>query len=254
MDRKEKILITTDGENWGEEVEKIANENKIEVYYIHKNGDTLLNAVREISPYIVCTEFFMPNLDALGVISNIKKERRALPYFIVTTEHTSPLLERELTTAGVKKIITSPFKKVNLFEQMVHIVQNKNNTPYNEDANLALKLQITEILHQIGVPAHIKGYDFLRKSIILAVNDRTIINSVTKRLYPEVAEMSGTSSTRVERAIRHAIEIAWDRGREDVFIKYFGYTIDGLRGKPTNSEFIAMISDMLYLQQGSDIF
>lgn len=254
MDKKERILITTDDLNWGEFVEKIAKLNDVEVYYIHKNGDTLLNAIREISPNLVCTEFFMPNLDALGVISNIKKERRVMPYFIITTEHTSPILERELHSAGVKKIITSPYDKIKLFEQMVHLVKDKSNNIFDENANMALKIQITEILHQIGVPAHIKGYNFLRQAIILAVIDRDLINSITKKLYPQVAELQGTSSTRVERAIRHAIEIAWDRGHQDVFNKYFGYTIDGLRGKPTNSEFIAMISDWLYLQQGNELY
>ena len=107
---------------------------------------------------------------------------------------------------------------------------------------------ITEILHQIGVPAHIKGYHYLRESIILSVKDREIINSVTKILYPSVAKKYQTTSSRVERAIRHAIEVAWDRGDIDVLNSYFGYTINNDRGKPTNSEFIAMIADKLRLR------
>lgn len=107
---------------------------------------------------------------------------------------------------------------------------------------------ITEILHQIGVPAHIKGYHYLRDAIMMAVNDTEVINSVTKLLYPSVAKKYQTTASRVERAIRHAIEVAWDRGNVDVFDSYFGYTIQNSRGKPTNSEFIAMISDKLRLQ------
>ncbi len=111
-----------------------------------------------------------------------------------------------------------------------------------------LELMVTEIIHQIGVPAHIKGYHYLRESIILSVKNNDIINSVTKLLYPTVAKKYNTTSSRVERAIRHAIEVAWDRGDIDVLNSYFGYTIQNDRGKPTNSEFIAMISDKLRLQ------
>ena len=111
----------------------------------------------------------------------------------------------------------------------------------------SLEITITNILHEIGVPAHIKGYHYLRESIILSVNNPEIINSITKQLYPTVAKKFTTTSSRVERAIRHAIEVAWDRGDIDVLNSYFGYTIHNERGKPTNSEFIAMIADKLRL-------
>ncbi|MGN0974428.1 MAG: sporulation initiation factor Spo0A C-terminal domain-containing protein, partial [Gemmiger sp.] len=111
------------------------------------------------------------------------------------------------------------------------------------------ELTVTEILHQIGVPAHIKGYQFLRDAILLTVDDHEYINAVTKRLYPEIAKRNGTTASRVERAIRHAIEVAWDRGDVDTLNSYFGYTIHNLRGKPTNSEFIAMIADKIRLDK-----
>ena len=114
--------------------------------------------------------------------------------------------------------------------------------------NFDVEVKVTEILHQIGVPAHIKGYHYLRDSIIMAIEKPDIINAVTKKLYPSVAKKYETTSSRVERAIRHAIEVAWDRGDVEVLTSYFGYTIQGSRGKPTNSEFIAMISDKLRLQ------
>ena len=119
-------------------------------------------------------------------------------------------------------------------------------TPANQ--NDSLEMRVTEIIHQIGVPAHIKGYQYLRDAIIMAINDDDMINAVTKRLYPAVAKKHGTTSSRVERAIRHAIEVAWDRGDVDILNSYFGYTIHNGRGKPTNSEFIAMISDKFRLQ------
>ena len=115
-------------------------------------------------------------------------------------------------------------------------------------ADNSLEVTVSEIMHQIGVPAHIKGYQYLREAIILAVNDDEIMNSVTKLLYPTVAKTYKTTASRVERAIRHAIEVAWDRGDVDVLSSYFGYTIQNSRGKPTNSEFIAMISDKLRLK------
>ena len=113
---------------------------------------------------------------------------------------------------------------------------------------VSTEVNVTQILHQIGVPAHIKGYHYLRDAIIMAIEDPSIINAVTKSLYPSVAKNYGTTSSRVERAIRHAIEVAWDRGDIDILNSYFGYTIHTSRGKPTNSEFIAMISDKLRLQ------
>ena len=121
----------------------------------------------------------------------------------------------------------------------------------SEPVNPGLRVQVTEILHQIGVPAHIKGYHYLRDSILMAIEDPEIINAVTKQLYPSVAKRYNTTSSRVERAIRHAIEVAWDRGDVDVLNSYFGYTIHNTRGKPTNSEFIAMIADKLCLQMAS---
>ena len=111
----------------------------------------------------------------------------------------------------------------------------------------SLKVTVSDIIHQIGVPAHIKGYQYLREAIMLCVNDSEMVSSVTKLLYPTVAKKFKTTSSRVERAIRHAIEVAWDRGDVDVLSSYFGYTIQSERGKPTNSEFIAMISDKLRL-------
>ncbi|MBQ8390878.1 MAG: sporulation transcription factor Spo0A, partial [Oscillibacter sp.] len=118
----------------------------------------------------------------------------------------------------------------------------------NEDPTLDLETEVTAIIHDVGVPAHIKGYQYLRYAIILAVNDMEIINAVTKVLYPTVADYFGTTPSRVERAIRHAIEVAWDRGDLETLQRYFGYTVSNAKGKPTNSEFIAMIADRLTLE------
>ena len=129
-------------------------------------------------------------------------------------------------------------------------MKNRERQAPGEDGRTPdIEAQVTKIIHQIGVPAHIKGYQYLRTAILLTVRDSDVINSVTKVLYPEVAKRFNTTPSRVERAIRHAIEVAWDRGDVDTLQKYFGYTVSGIKGKPTNSECIAMIADHLSLQR-----
>ena len=146
-------------------------------------------------------------------------------------------------TAGAAYFALMPMDMAETAKRMLHLLSHQE-----EEAPVPLEVKITDILRQIGVPAHIKGYHYLRASIRMAVEDPGIINAVTKQLYPGVAKMFSTTSSRVERAIRHAIEVAWDRGDVDVLNSYFGYTIHNTRGKPTNSEFIAMISDRLRLE------
>lgn len=143
----------------------------------------------------------------------------------------------------------SPFNASELADRILHLSGAEPAAPAADTTDL--EVQVTEILHQIGVPAHIKGYHYLRDSIIMAVRTPDIINAVTKQLYPGVAKDYSTTPSRVERAIRHAIEVAWDRGDVDILNSYFGYTIHNTRGKPTNSEFIAMISDRLRLHMRS---
>ena len=149
-------------------------------------------------------------------------------YFMQKPCDMSSLLTRIRSIAGKKTPFVAPLK--NGYEQ-------------------SLETQVTEIIHEIGVPAHIKGYKYLRESIIMTVNDSEVLNGITKILYPEVAKRYATTASRVERAIRHAIEVAWDRGDIETLQKYFGYTVSNMKGKPTNSEFIAMIADRITLER-----
>jgi two-component system response regulator (stage 0 sporulation protein A) len=163
------------------------------------------------------------------------------------------LLERELLSSGASYFFLRPFDVEMMIERMVQIsgfkkADNLSVLMHPAKASPDVEMMVTEIIHQIGVPAHIKGYHYLRESIVLAVANPDIINSVTKQLYPTVAKKFATTSSRVERAIRHAIEVAWDRGDVDILNSYFGYTIHNGKGKPTNSEFIAMIADKLRLR------
>lgn len=153
--------------------------------------------------------------------------------------------EKELTREYCTALRNAGFNVVVMNDSEVSEVGSHGDSNFQDKD---LTVTISEIMHQIGVPAHIKGYQYLREAILLSVGDDEMINSVTKYLYPTVAKKFGTTPSRVERAIRHAIEVAWDRGDVDVLSSYFGYTIQNQRGKPTNSEFIAMISDRLKLK------
>jgi two-component system response regulator (stage 0 sporulation protein A) len=152
--------------------------------------------------------------------------------------------------AGADSFLMKPFDMNSLCEHLRRLLatRGKTSAQTGESATPDIETQVTKIIHQIGVPAHIKGYQYLRTAILLTIQDSDIINSVTKVLYPSVAKKYQTTTSRVERAIRHAIEVAWDRGDVDTLNSYFGYTIQNNRGKPTNSEFIAMIADNLRLK------
>ena len=147
---------------------------------------------------------------------------------------------------GASYFLAKPCDPAALIERMQALFAQAGPQP---DQSLELKNLVTSVIHEIGVPAHIKGYQYLREAIIITVQDMDVINAVTKVLYPEVARRFGTTASRVERAIRHAIEVAWDRGDLETLQKYFGYTVSNAKGKPTNSEFIAMIADRLVLEQ-----
>ena len=150
---------------------------------------------------------------------------------------------------GVCYYLPKPCEPASLMERMRGIFE----TPASPELRVhALRNTVTAVIHEIGVPAHIKGYQYLREAIIITVNDMEVINAVTKVLYPAVAKRFGTTPSRVERAIRHAIEVAWDRGDLETLQKYFGYTVSNAKGKPTNSEFIAMIADGLMLDSGEN--
>ena len=196
----------------------------------------------------------MQNQDILGVLDEIKKtDAKERPMIMAMSSFDNPRLEKETLNAGASYYFLKPFDINAMAERIIRLSGWRNEiSPVVVKDNVVtdpeLELMVTEIIHQIGVPAHIKGYHYLREAIILSVKNSEIINSVTKLLYPTVAKNHGTTSSRVERAIRHAIEVAWDRGDIDVLNSYFGYTIQNDRGKPTNSEFIAMISDKLRLR------
>ena len=252
MEKQIKILICSDDGEWGRDHLQKLEQRGGQAMLVQRDGMAVLEAIREKRPAVVVMDLFMPGLDGIGVIHAVSQDPALeRPMYIVTASYITPMLEREVMSAGASYFALSPYDKEEMVERIFSLNAQRGKHFDSEPVSLGLRVQVTEILHQIGVPAHIKGYYYLRDSIIMAIEDPEIINAVTKQLYPSVAKRYSTTSSRVERAIRHAIEVAWDRGDVDVLNSYFGYTIHNTRGKPTNSEFIAMISDKLCLQLAS---
>ena len=254
MDKKLKVIIADDSTELGQSCAKALKSYGMEVFLCEKDGKKLVERVRADKPDVVLADVFMPNLDILGVLGEIKNiDEKERPMVMTMSSFDNQRLEKETLNAGASYYFLKPFDMDTMAKRIIQLSGWKNDrSPVvvkdNVVTDTELELMITEIIHQIGVPAHIKGYNYLREAIMLSVKDSEVINSVTKLLYPTVAKNNKTTSSRVERAIRHAIEVAWDRGDVDVLNSYFGYTIQNDRGKPTNSEFIAMISDKLRLK------
>ena len=247
-----KAVVSDDNDVFLKEISNMFPRYGISCFTVKKDGLKVLDYIEKFNPDFVVMNLFMIHIDALGVISKLKKNPKIRSKFIVISNFINPNIEKELITSGVSHIMIRPFEASELAERILDIHKLSERQATNDNNN-NVELKVTEILHHLGVPAHIKGYQYLRNSIIKSVDNPDIINAITKELYPSVAKNFQTTSSRVERAIRHAIEVAWDRGDVDVLSSYFGYTISNLKGKPTNSEFIAMISDKLRLQMKANL-
>lgn len=254
MKEKAKVLIA---ESAGEYCAKCASLLKtygFEAVIVPRDGLAVVQMVGEMRPKVVLMDVFMPRLDAIGVMKSVREMNLGYePRFMITSTFSNPMLENELITAGACYFFLMPFDPEVMVERVIKMAGMPSGASLPGSEAVAgsepdLEVMVTEIIHQIGMPAHIKGYHYVRESIMLAVKTPEIINSVTKLLYPTVAKKYATTASRVERAIRHAIEVAWDRGDVDTLNSYFGYTIHNGRGKPTNSEFVAMIADKLRLR------
>jgi len=256
-----KVLLTDDGSELGLGCAQALRSKGFETQAIPKDGLEVFKQVEACKPDVLIMDTFLTHMDALGVL----KEMKTLPHkplvFLLSCVDNARF-EQEALNLGADYYFLKPFDVQMLAERVSQMSSWRSigvRAPANAMANAMnmsgairnksdLEVMISEIMHQVGVPAHIKGYQYLREAIILSIEDTEMISSVTKVLYPTVAKTFKTTPSRVERAIRHAIEVAWDRGDVDVLSSYFGYTIQNQRGKPTNSEFIAMISDKLRLK------
>ena len=219
-----------------------------ELVGIAENGEKALSAVNELRPDVLIIELMLPVMDGMSVLSRLHEQDGPHPAVMVFSAFASPQIGAECAALGVDLFLRKPMEPQAVCERL-RLWRTGQLRAVKAEESMALELRVTEVIHQVGVPAHIKGYQFLRDAILLTISDHGYINAVTKRLYPEIAKRNMTTASRVERAIRHAIEVAWDRGDVDTLNSYFGYTIHNLRGKPTNSEFIAMISDKIRLDK-----
>ncbi len=250
MDSNIKFLITEEKSQFGEDSLRAFETAGFSPVFCERDGEEVLRKIKDEHPRVVFMDVFMSKLDSIGVMKTLSKDTTDRPLFVILSTFNSPALEREIMSCGADYFVIKPYNLTNLLENINNLINGEHSKGAIRrfDISGSIEIRVTEILHQIGVPAHIKGYHYLRDSIIMSVEKPEIINAVTKKLYPTVAKKYETTSSRVERAIRHAIEVAWDRGDVDVLNSYFGYTIHISRGKPTNSEFIAMIADKLRLQ------
>ena len=250
----------------------LLNQKDIVVTGIAKDGREALEKIEEKQPDLVVLDIIMPHLDGLGVLERLHSMNLTkFPRIIVLSAVGQDKITQQAIALGADYYVVKPFD-MDIFTKRIREMFTSQN-PANQSMNQASKMQkvqssiiddneaavssngpidleteITSIIHEIGVPAHIKGYMYLREAITMVVNDMELLSAVTKELYPSIAKKYNTTASRVERAIRHAIEVAWGRGQVEVINKLFGYTIQGEKGKPTNSEFIAIIADRLRLK------
>ena len=257
---REKILIVDDIEI-NREILAVALGDMFSVEEAG-DGEQAIEILKDHSDEIaaILLDLIMPKMDGLTVMEKINQDKNVQkrPDFIVVTAVGQERITEDAFNRGANYYIMKPFNNEMLLNRIktvrrpVRSCEKRNDelssqVPYIREGDL--ENRVTNLLHEIGIPAHIKGYQYLREAIILTINDMDAINAVTKVLYPEVAKKFSTTPSRVERAIRHAIEVAWDRGDVETLQKFFGYTVSGIKGKPTNSEFIAMIADCLSLRR-----
>lgn len=252
MDKKIKVMLVDDNVDFCNVIQDYLNkQDDITVVGMAHDGIEALDKLNTLNPDVIVLDGIMPKLDGLGLMARINKLDKPKPKCIMLSALFNEDVAVQAIDLGVSYYMAKPFDMESLLERIrttstctsIQSEANKNRQAYN------LEAKVTAILHEIGVPAHIRGYHYMRESIIMAVDDIDVLNYITKELYPAIAKKCNTTPSRVERAIRHAIEVAWSRGQLDSKESLFGYTISSNRGKPTNSEFIALIADRLRLEQ-----
>ncbi len=267
MREKTTVFIADDNQDFSQTLANYIREQEdMEVIGIAKDGQEAVEMLANISPDVVLLDVIMPHLDGIGVLEKIMLINDKKPICIMLSAVGQDKITQRAISLGADYYLVKPFDIALLIKRIRELknfkpAQNTNlfigketKTQYVEIPLDGIKNQenlealVTNIIHEVGVPAHIKGYQYLREAIIMVVNDIDVINQITKSLYPQIAYKFSTTPSRVERAIRHAIEVAWGRGDQQTVEKIFGYTISASKGKPTNSEFIAMISDKLRLE------
>lgn len=259
---KLNVVIADDNERIVEMLNAlIRTENDMEVVGTAGNGEEAVEVIKNNAPDVVLLDLIMPKMDGLGVLEKLQKDSsiRKMPAFIVLSAIGQEAVTEDAFALGANYYIMKPFNNEMLLGRLRSIrsrgervltpacqTAERKRTEFIEERDL--ETDVTNMIHEIGVPAHIKGYQYLRDAIMMSVEDMEMLNSITKILYPTIAKNHQTTPSRVERAIRHAIEVAWSRGKMDTIDELFGYTVSNGKGKPTNSEFIALIADRIRLE------
>jgi two-component system response regulator (stage 0 sporulation protein A) len=260
MVNKLKVLIGDDTAEYGIMCASSLRKRGLYVITRQKDGKVLFEAIKNEKPDVVVVDMVIPHYDAVELMKKVYASNVKRPLFIVTSAYDNPFFEKQAMENGASYYMIKPINVDALGDRIQSLLSqspydntkkdNNQGNNKNEQTMLTTDLEVivTDIIHQLGVPAHVKGYHYLREAIVSSILNKSLLESVTKKLYPYVAEKFDTTPSRVERAIRHAIEIAWDRGNLDTINAFFGYTVNTCKGKPTNSEFIALVTDKLRLK------
>jgi len=262
MEKQINVLIADSDIEYAKLLSRnIEGDFKINVCDVVTNGYQVIEKVDILKPDVVIMDVVLPNIDGIGILERLKSKQKEfenfyMPKIIVLSTFKQDKTAQDCINLGASYYMVKPVNFESIRSTVRRLcdgfedkkVSSAFSKRYTAGDHLDVETMVTEIIHEIGIPAHIKGYQYLRNAIMLVVDNLDVINSITKTLYPTVAQNFRTTPSRVERAIRHAIEVAWDRGDPEVLNSIFFYTIATAKGKPTNSEFIAMIADKLRLQ------
>ena len=249
MDNRTTVFIADNAEEFSSGLSAaLLHAEGFSVVGTANDGEQAIRMVQKLKPDVLVLDLMLSKQDGLSVLKAVAAMDKK-PITLATSGFVTEYVATAAANLGVRYLMLKPCDVTAIVERLEEIRGGENLrfvSSRSEKTNI--ETMVTNIIHEIGVPAHIKGYQYLREAIMIAVNDMDVINAITKVLYPQVAKTFQTTPSRVERAIRHAIEVAWDRGDLDTLQRFFGYTVSNTKGKPTNSEFIALIADKLQLQ------
>lgn len=247
-----RVMLADDNKEFRQVVsEFMSHQPDLELVAVAENGVEVLELVSQYHPDVLILDVIMPHLDGIGVLERLARDQRETrPKVIALTAFGQESLTQRMHSLGADYFILKPFSLEVLAQRVRQLVNGPVTTSVAGPAGptRSLDLEVTQIIHEVGIPAHIKGYLYLREAILMVIDDVGLLSLVTKELYPSVARKFKTTPSRVERAIRHAIEVAWNRGNLTAIHKIFSHTVSKERGKPTNSEFIAMVADKLRME------
>lgn len=249
MEKMYRVLLANSSEAYSQDLSAVLKQSdRYAVVGTANDGLHAIELLRETKPEFLVVDTMLPQADGVAVLKAANALEKK-PMFLVLADFMTEFVSNLLVTLGVQYVLLKPCTPRAVLERLDAMRDSLTpRSPYLRSREANIEAMVTSMIHEIGVPAHIKGYQYLREAIIIAVNDMEVINAITKVLYPQVAKTFATTPSRVERAIRHAIEVAWDRGDLETLQRFFGYTVSNTKGKPTNSEFIALIADKLQLQ------